>query len=307
MVAADLARLAGTGVRHELSRVFRRRPLPLVGGIAVTDRCNLACAQCGVANRGLPDLSYHEVRSGLEALRARGVRVLYLEGGEPTLWRDGRYRLPDLVRLARRLGFLVVALYTNGTRGVPTDADVVFVSLDGPREINDAIRGRSFDRAMAAIRASVHPTIIANFTISPRNEASIEAFCALVAGEERLRGAFFYFVTPAAGNDELVMPFAARAPVVERLLRLKRAGAPVLNSRAALRRVVLDAWARPSDLCVLHAEGRAYRCCRSIGDRNACANCGYLGYAELESISRLSPGAIAENLRVVLRGLRRKR
>jgi len=205
------------------------------------------------------------------------------------------------------MGFLLVALYTNGTMGITTDADVVFVSLDGPREINDAIRGRSFDRALASIRASVHPTIIANFTISPRNEACIEAFCSLVSGEEHLKGVFFYFVTPAAGNDELVMPFVARLRVVERLLRLRREGAPVLNSDAALRRVARDAWARPSELCVLYAEGRAYRCCRSIGDRHACANCGYLGYAELESISHLAPGAIAENLRVVLPARRRKR
>ena len=306
MVAADLARIAGVGLRHEVSRVTRRHPIPLVGGIAINDRCNLACAHCGVSNRGLPDLTWQEVRTGLATLRGMGIRLLYIEGGEPTLWRDGEYRLPDLVRLARRLGFVFIALYTNGTMGIPPDVDVVFVSLDGPREVNDAIRGRSYDRVVSAIESSAHPRIVLNSTISPRNEAHIERFCEDAAAMPHVTGVFFYFVTPTSAADPLVMPYEARVPVVERLLRLKYAGAPVLNSAAALRRIVRNTWARPARSCYLWANGRLSRCCRSIGDRHACANCGYLGYPELEAISRLDPGALVENLRLVL-GDRRRR
>jgi hypothetical protein len=172
----------------------------------------------------------------------------------------------------------------------------------GSREINDAIRGRSYDRALSAIEASDHPAIVLNYTISPRNEGCIEEFCALAARIRRAAGVFFYFVTPTSATDPLVMPHEARVPVVERLLRLKRAGAPVLNSAAALRLVARDEWRRPSSFCYLYSDCRTHRCCRSIGDRYACDNCGYLGYPELEAISRLEPGAILENLRVVLRG-----
>jgi hypothetical protein len=112
---------------------------------------------------------------------------------------------------------------------------------------------------------------------------------------ENIRGIFFYFYTPNNpfdGRDELFLDHERRALIIERLFVLKSNGFPVLNSRAALKGVQKNRWDRPSDLCYLYANNELYQCCRTVGNQEICAGCGYLGYAELHYISRLKPSAI---------------
>jgi radical SAM protein with 4Fe4S-binding SPASM domain len=80
-------------------------------------------------------------------------------GGEPFIRKD----LLELVRFASNLG-LLVWIGTNGTllesqaeEIVQSGADYIYVSLDGPKQVNDAIRkGENvFERVTAGIRALV--------------------------------------------------------------------------------------------------------------------------------------------------------
>ena len=41
--------------------VVLQRQDPLIYGIAVTDRCNLACRGCHVSNTGRPDMSWDQL------------------------------------------------------------------------------------------------------------------------------------------------------------------------------------------------------------------------------------------------------
>jgi len=294
MRTSEVLSLAGAGLRYLVLAKLMRRAVPLVGGIVINDSCNLHCLQCGVANRGIPDLTFEEVRTGLLKLHDMSLRVLYVEGGEPFLWHDGDRNLEDIVALARELGFTAVIVYTNGTFPISTEADTLYVSLDGLKVTNDRLRGESYDRVIGNINDSSHPNILINFTINGINMSEIEQFCEQMQKVAHVRGIFFYFVTPTGDNAELVLNPFERSRAAARLLALKRRGAPVRNSAAALRRVRDDTWRRPVSLCYLYADRIMYRCCRSIGNAAACDQCGYLGYAELDCIARLRFGAIRE-------------
>jgi uncharacterized radical SAM superfamily Fe-S cluster-containing enzyme len=77
--------------------------------IDVTHRCNMACANCYVPNREIPDLDARWLLDVLGRLpRGRYIRLV---GGEPTLRND----LPDLIRGIRSLGHHAVVV-TNGLR-----------------------------------------------------------------------------------------------------------------------------------------------------------------------------------------------
>ena len=286
--------LVGRAVGRAIGRAIGRRSRPLVGGIALGDSCNLSCLQCSVSNRGIADLTYAEIRTGLGSLRRLGARLLYVEGGEPYLWRDGRYELDDVVRLARELGFLAVVVYTNGTFPLHTSADAVFVSVDGTRETNDSLRGKSFDRVMETLRTTRHPNVMINCTINRVNIGEIGPISELARDLPTVRGVAFYCYTPGGSHPELMLRPREKRLAMTRLLELKRAGLPVLNSRASLRRVRDDTWRRPTDSCYLYADRAMYRCCRLIDSPEACRECGYLGYAELDCIARLQPDAIYE-------------
>src|SRR5512136_2331388 len=130
------------------------RPVPLIYGIAITDRCNLACRGCHVSNTGRRDMTWDEVRTAMRAAWARGFRELYFSGGEPMLWRDGSHTLADAVTEARRIGFFHVHVYTNGLLGVEPSADLVWVSMDGLPGTFEQRRGDHFERVEGVIRAA---------------------------------------------------------------------------------------------------------------------------------------------------------
>jgi len=272
------------------------REIPFIGGLVINEKCNLKCRQCDVANRNIPDLSYEDIHRGLQTFYDKGIRSVFIEGGEPFLWRDGNHRLEDIVNLARKIGFHLVSVYTNGTLPIEVSTDSVFVSLDGLRETDNTLRSNSFDRVIENIKASKHPNIIINFTINRANQSEIEEFCDEMSRIEKIRGIFFYFHTPYYGYDDLFLNLAEKRAIIKRILALKRKGHRIFNSSACMKGVYADNWVRPSKLCYVYADNKLYQCCRAIGNSDACRNCGYLGYPEIIYILKLRPTAILSAL-----------
>src|SRR5512139_2766055 len=91
--------------------ILLQRPAPLIYGVALTDRCNLACRGCHVSNTGRPDMTWVQLVSALQDAWSRGFRELYFSGGEPMLWRDADHTLQDAVAEAKRIGYFHVHVY----------------------------------------------------------------------------------------------------------------------------------------------------------------------------------------------------
>ena len=284
------------GLKYVLDRRLLGRARPLIRGLVLTNRCNLRCQHCRVHERPDHDLAFAEATAAIDVFYNEGGRCLYLEGGEPFIWRDGAHGPDDIVAHAHHRGFLAVVIYTNGTRPLRTEADTVFVSVDGLQATHDALRGRSFDRIMANIEASAHPSLYINYTINDRNKDDIAPFCAHVHAMPRVRGTFFYFHTPYYGHDDLYIEPAERAVIVRSLLDYKRRYR-ILNSRAGLRSALRNDWQRPLEICSVYEQGHRYGCCRYHGDPELCRNCGYLSYAEIDQTLKLNPSAVLNALK----------
>lgn len=265
---------------------------PFTGGLVINDKCNLQCRQCRVGNTQGQNLPFCDVRKGINDLYEHGIRSLFVEGGEPFLWNDSDYRLDDIVAYARKVGFKMVSIYTNGTFTITTTADVVFVSIDGLRDTNNYLRGNVFDKVIKNIRDSTHPNININFTINSVNQNDIEPFCENAQQIKNTKGVFFNFHTPYYGIDELFLDLDKKRNIIRRILLLKKRGLKILNSTACLKMVSEDKWTRPSKLCYVYDSRRMFQCCRAIGNDQACKNCGYLGYPEIISTFKLRPSSI---------------
>jgi MoaA/NifB/PqqE/SkfB family radical SAM enzyme len=226
------------------TKIFRRE-IPFIGGLVINEKCNLSCKQCDVSNRNLPDLTYEDIKRGLQVLYDRGIRSVFIEGGEPFLWRDVGYRLEDVVKLARKIGFQLVSVYTNGTFPINVSTNSIFVSLDGLKETNNKLRGNVFDKVIQNIKESKHPNIIINFTINSVNQSEIERFCEEMGKIKQVRGIFFYFHTPYYGFDELFVNLYEKRNIIKRIIALKRKGYKIFNSLACLKGVYNDNWPRP--------------------------------------------------------------
>jgi len=132
------------------------RPKPLFASYNVTGRCNMRCVFCEWWKNDIPELSTKKALAAIDTVCNLGVPFFDLSGGEPLLRKD-------LVVLAKRVAShgCLVSMNTNGTllnedrvSEIADVFDTVVVSLDGPKEVHDKIRGVSgtYDKAIRAIR-----------------------------------------------------------------------------------------------------------------------------------------------------------
>jgi len=241
-------------------------------------------------------MTFEETREVIDRFYADGGRCLYLEGGEPFIWSDGSHSMEDVVHYAHNNGYYAVIIYTNGTIPLNSNADTVFVSVDGLKHTHDKLRGKSFDRIMENIRESAHPSIYANYTINSENKSEIAGFCAFVDKIPQIKGIFFYFHTPYYGYDELYLDVQTRKDILLQLIDLKKKY-KILNSKTGLKSALRNDWKKNLKICRVYGDGRFYNCCRESRNGEVCNECGYLSYAEINQTLKLKPGAIVNALK----------
>ncbi len=156
-------------------------------------RCNLTCKHCYSISADVDfpgELSTMEVFHAMEDLKAFGVPVLILSGGEPLL-RSDIFTISDH---AKSMGFYV-GLSTNGTmidapiadRISRTGYDYVGVSLDGIGATHDRFRRRpgAYRGALGGLRMlrDRGVKVGVRFTMTQDNAAELPAMLELVERE----------------------------------------------------------------------------------------------------------------------------
>jgi MoaA/NifB/PqqE/SkfB family radical SAM enzyme len=282
--------------RLALDFAVLRRDRPFVLGLAVTDRCNLRCRHCRVWRSHAPHMPWADIEAILQRFHRRGSRLLYLEGGEPYLWREGSRRLADVIRLARQVGYLRVHVYTNGTLPVTAPADFTWISADGLDEVNFALRGSHLEQVLDNARRCPGRKALL-YTVNSVNRADILPFLERVRDTLPGMRVMFQLHTPYYGQDELLLGDAARAAVVDTLVECKRMGLPLMNSLPGLQRLRPGRGSGPRGLwCVVDGQGE-YRCCRALGDPAICRHCGYAACEEILLVRNFNPRTIASMAR----------
>lgn len=271
--------------KYAFETLVLRQKKPIIAGIPLTDICNLQCKHCVVANVGGRDYSFAKIEQLLRHFYNIGARIVYLQGGEIMTWHEGPMDVNDVIRRAHEIGFFKVAAVTNGTMGIPMEADLVWVSLDGAEEVHDAIRGPgTFTRVMYHLEKSQHKHVNLNMTINCLNAKEVDAVAAIARGLPTLKGVSYNFHTPYPGVEDILLPIEEREIVIDRILRLKRDGFPVLNTVAGLKALRKNKYRRPIPLIHLVEKNRVFECCWGRDYPGVCERCGYGIIAELSQV-----------------------
>jgi MoaA/NifB/PqqE/SkfB family radical SAM enzyme len=283
VAALDRVRLTG----HY--RDDARYPTAMVN---VTNRCNLSCAHCFVFRDGNPneapasvraEMGDDEILETLVALRDRhGIASMLWMGGEPLLRRS---LLTLGVRLFRRN-----TITTNGTIPlIDFGPDVLYVvSLDGPEDLNDALRGtgtfRRVMRTLARLPASFTSPVQVQCVVTRRNQDRLQELVHTLRATRVGWITFSFYVPRAADTGTDAWPTNEdRRPAVEEVMRLKaRDPAFVRNSARSLALMLPPDAQRVTDACPardgvlpLYLEGRRFVtpfCC--YGNDVDCDRCG---------------------------------
>jgi radical SAM protein with 4Fe4S-binding SPASM domain len=186
----------------------------------LTERCNLRCSHCYQGNADKNELSFSEIRNVLDEVRETlkewtdiyGISFsssFSITGGEPFLRRD----LLQVLEEVRKEGIDIYIL-SNGTLIDKNRAEAlsrlgvkgVQVSIEGPREIHDRIRGKgSFTRAIKGVRhlldAGIRVTL--NVTLSDMNVDHVRELVAIAAKEGVQHLGFSRLVPCGRGREML--------------------------------------------------------------------------------------------------------
>jgi len=157
-------------------------------------RCNLTCLHCYSISTDKDfagELSREEVSTVMKDLKAFGVPVLILSGGEPLLRPD----IFDIAMEAKAMGFYV-GLSTNGTlidaplakRIAAVGFNYVGISLDGIAKTHDVFRRKegAFDLSLGGIRLlrAIDVKVGIRYTMTQDNAHDLPALLQLTEDED---------------------------------------------------------------------------------------------------------------------------
>jgi Fe-coproporphyrin III synthase len=270
---------------------------PIAAGVPLTDCCTLSCSHCVVKNGRLGHHSFERICGWIDDLYNAGARFLYLQGGEILLWEENGKGPNDVITAARKRGFIRIAAVTNGTLPITLDADAIWVSVDGPEQVHDSIRGKgTFAKLKANVSACSHPRLYANLTLNKVNASFLEETVDEVEKIPAFRGISVNFHTPYPGVEELNLPQESRRELAGKILKLKAEGHTILNSRPGLKNLGTGNYKRPIRMIRLVEQGRMFDCCWGREQPGVCEKCGYGIIAEMAAMTMLNPSALLHAL-----------
>ena len=217
------------------------------GVVEVTRHCNLRCTTCFFfqafqhEEKNLPE---EEMLAKLRALQKRhAIRFMSWVGGEPML----RHRIIE----AAPTIFEQNVMFTNGTLPLPDVPIGIGVSLDGPPEINDAIRGGGgYEKVRRTLQDAPRPVFIQS-VVTQRNAPVLDEFTAGLTRLPNVTGVVYSIYVPQQ-NDTSGLGFGLpeRDALIEHLLRLKEEhGAFLMNERRALELMLSPTCRQVTDHC----------------------------------------------------------
>jgi MoaA/NifB/PqqE/SkfB family radical SAM enzyme len=217
---------------------------PLVVVLNVTFRCNLRCGYCygQYFNRKNEDFTTEELLNLIDDLGRLGSRSITLGGGEPLLRDDIGLIIDRIKANGLECGFNTNGILVRKRIKALKQADMICVSIDGPREMNDANRGAgSFDKIMAGINAALDAGIkVHTTTVLTRHNCDSVDWIVDLAKEKGLQAEFnllFHQSDGKSDSDRFMAQNEALRKAVKRVADLKAEGAPILFSERVYRYV----------------------------------------------------------------------
>jgi MoaA/NifB/PqqE/SkfB family radical SAM enzyme len=303
-------------------KLFGRR-VPLAVRWQLTNRCVLKCRYCNVWRTESREMDLGQIMRVLDRLAELGTQTISFSGGEPMLRKD-------IFEILRRTKSKGISTEMNSTGAfIPEnvhrlkDLDFLKISLDGPEQVNDCVRGAgAFRMAIAAAEAASRNNLRFIFTATlTRHNISHLDFIVETAVKYGTMVAFQPVKSLYRGLNDisgLIPDVQEYRNAVSRLMLFKKRSAACLrNSMIGLRHIYgwpvylpLKCWAG-NLFAIIETDGTVYPCDRIAYDRQLpncsdrdigecigllprikCAGCGFCGVMELNFLMALRPGIL---------------
>ncbi len=194
--------------------------------VNITNRCTLRCRHCFVFRDANPNTPGNEMDTETmlaelaERKKRHSINTMLWMGGEPLL-------RPDVLEKGVTI-FNENTITTNGTIDLIDFPGCIYViSIDGPPEVNDAVRGKgSFDKIMKTLSRvpdQFGSKITCQCAVNRKNEETLEELVEMLM-PSRIETMNFSFYTPCRSDDSDLTwgTLERRDKAVHETLRLKK-------------------------------------------------------------------------------------
>lgn len=244
-------------------------------------------------------MTYDEVQKHLEYSYRLGSRYVDFEGGEVMIWHDGDYRINDLIDLAKEIGFFSATITTNAQLPFAgCRADSIWVSLDGIDSYHEAIRGKgTFARLEKNIASCGHKHLSVNMVVNTLNYESVDETIEYARNNPAIEMISINFHTPFPGTEYLMIDKQLRNEIIDRIIKYKKQGYPIMNSVSGLRKMKnMDFEKRCWVTNFVYPDGSHGNC---IGEgTDICNDCGFCMAGEMASVFNFCPDTIFAGLKL---------
>lgn len=133
------------------AKIFKKRT-PLLVSWAITNRCTNRCKYCNIWNVKSKELNTKQIFSIIDELSQLGTQIIHFTGGEPLMRED----IGIILDYCHKRDILT-SINSNGSLvpqriGELRNLNLLGLSLDGPEEVQDYIRGEgSYKEVIKAI------------------------------------------------------------------------------------------------------------------------------------------------------------
>jgi MoaA/NifB/PqqE/SkfB family radical SAM enzyme len=281
------------------------REIPLQSVVFISDKCNLKCLHCSIyAKKDAIVKTFAEVQSDLEHCYRQGSRFVDLEGGEPTLWRDGEHDLNSIICLAKEIGFYSVTVTTNAARPFSgLEADSIWVSMDGVGAAHDAIRGEgTFERLVQHIEGCGRSRVSVNMVVNALNHGSLGEAIQFAKDHPNIESIAINLHTPFPGTEALELDDATRRAVLGKAIAYKQKGYPIMNSVAGLKLMLKCDFKKYCWMTnFVMPDGRRLSECQGK-KANLCGRCGFCMAGEMSAVMGMKLETLLAGLKLRVTG-----
>lgn len=212
--------------------------------VNVTNRCTLKCKHCFVFRETSPNRKAAELDAPaflakvLEKKEQHGFKFMLWMGGEPLL-------RPDILREGVK-HFDSNNITTNGSLDLIDLVNTMYVvSVDGPPEVNDAVRGKgSFERAMrtlSRVPEDFGPKIIVQCVVTKKTQYQLEPLVEYIRPLP-VEGLTFTFYVPRKNDtSEHAWPdLKSRDGAIREIMRIKEKHPDVIRNHGRSLELMLS-------------------------------------------------------------------
>ncbi|MFC1631244.1 radical SAM protein [Candidatus Omnitrophota bacterium] len=221
------------------AKIFKKQT-PLLVGWAITGHCNRKCGYCARWQGNSGELSTAQILRVIDQLARLGCLRISFTGGEPLLRSD----IGQIIDYAHNKG-IEVRLNSNGDlvsakKEQLKNLDALTLSLEGPVEIHDAIRGAgSYQKVIQAAKTARELGIKVTLTTVLTRLNCDQIDFILAKAQELAAEVSFQPATPTVLGDKQANPLQPtetqyRQAMQQLIKKKKTAGRTIANSKAGL-------------------------------------------------------------------------